>query len=125
MPEEHARTGLDDSLDRNRQQHLLVEESRVLLTGLLRAELSDELRIAVAEGIQAAMTDEAAQRFVRSVLSEAQQMATAKTGEVVGGAVWALMKRGALFMFLGSIVYAIGGWGALASLAKFFASGDR
>lgn len=115
-----ARDALRASVHTNQQQQALTEESRLLLADMLE----NRMRIAVAEGIAESMTDENAARFCRAVLSEAQKMASEKTGQMVGGAVMALVKRGLLFVFLGSIVYAIGGWSALAGLAKFLA-GDK
>lgn len=97
----------------------ITEESRRLLSDMLE----DRMRIAVAEGISAAMTDANAQKFVRAMLLEAQTLATEKTGEMVGGAVIALLKRTALFLVLGSIVYAVGGWTSLAALIKFLKGG--
>jgi hypothetical protein len=106
----------------NESQQAITDESRVLLIGFLRNEMRDELRIAVAEGVSGAMTDANAQKFVRSMWAEAQKMAAEKSVEVAGGAIKALLKRALLFLFLGSLVYAVGGWSALAALAKFLAS---
>ena len=116
---ENLRASMDDSMRKNATQVAMTDESRRLLTSLM----SDEMRLAVAEGIQAAMSEENAQRFVRAVLNEAQRMATAKAGEAAVGVIGVLVKRAVLFLFLGSVVYAIGGWAALASMAKFF--GDK
>jgi hypothetical protein len=110
-----AREALRASLAENQQQHALTEESRNLLADLLE----NRMRAAVAEGIAEALTEDAAQKFVRSVLAEAQRLATAKAGEAAVGVVGALVKRAALFLFLGSVVYMVGGWTALASLGKF------
>jgi hypothetical protein len=110
-----TREALRTSVDANRQQQALTEESRVLLADLLE----NRMRAAVAEGIAEAMTEEAAQKFVRSVLAEAQRLATAKAGEAAVGVVGALFKRALLFLVLGSLVYMVGGWSALASLGKF------
>lgn len=117
--EERARAALGHSVRENRQQMDITEESRRLLSDMLE----DRMRIAVAEGISAAMTDANAQKFVRAMLLEAQTLATEKTGEMVGGAVIALLKRTALFLVLGSIVYAVGGWTSLAALIKFLKGG--
>lgn len=114
---EGLKAAMGASMDRNRHQVAMTDESRQLLTSMLR----DEMRVAVADGIAAAMTDKNAAQFCRAVLGEAQKMATEKTGEVVGSALGALVKKGLMFLFLGSIVYAIGGWSALAKLGSFFA----
>jgi hypothetical protein len=115
--EDQARAGLAESVRKNRQQMEITQESRELLSATLRDEMGD----AFARGLKEAMTSDNARLFVRAMFAEAQSMATEKTGEVVGGAVVALLKRGALFLFLGGIVYAVGGWGALAGLIKWLA----
>lgn len=119
-----ARDALRESVETNRAQQALTDESRVLLTALIREEMRNEMRLAVTEGIAAAMTEEAAEAFWRTGLSVLQRQATQHTGQIVGGAVLALLKRGALFLLLGGIVYAIGGWSALAGLGKFLL-GDK
>lgn len=105
------------SVDDNRQQVTMTDESRRLLVDLV----DSRMRAAVADGIAEAMTAENARTFVHVVLAEAQAMAMVKTGEVMGNAIWALIKRGLMFLFLGSIVYSIGGWALLAKVGKFFA----
>lgn len=110
-----ARAGLAKSMVDNRDQMAITDESRRLLADMLR----DEMRIAVAEGVSAAMTDENAARFVRAVIAETQKMATLKAGEMAGSAIKALLGRTLLFVFVGSIVYAWGGWAALAAMGKW------
>lgn len=122
MSENQARESLRRSVDENKSQQALVQESRELLTSLIRNEMRDDLRIAVAEGVQAAMTDANAQRFVRSMLAEAQRMAAEKSVEVAGGVFKALVMRALTFLFLGLIVYSLGGWSALAAFGKFLAA---
>lgn len=63
MPAEATRENLRQSVADNREQQALVDESRQLLTDLIRNELASELRLAVAEGVQAAMTREAMREF--------------------------------------------------------------
>lgn len=106
---------MTESVGRNRTQVALTEESRVLLTAMLRDEMADSF----SRGLKDAMTSDNARQFVRTMLAEAQEMATERTGRIVGNAVLALARRALLFIFLGSIVYALGGWSALASLMKF------
>lgn len=113
-----ARAGLAGSVDENRQQVALTEESRKMLQSVLR----DDMGNAFEAGLTKAMSSENARLFVRAMLTEAQKMAAEKSVEVAGGALKALIGKALLFLFLGSIVYAFGGWSALAALAKFLAS---
>lgn len=124
MPAEATRENLRQSVADNRDQQALVQESRELLTDLMRNEMHDGMRMAVAEGIQAALTEDNARKFVQAVLAEFQAAATMKTGQIAGGLLKAFIGRVFLFVMLGSIVYAVGGWNALAALAKYLASGD-
>lgn len=110
-----ARDALRGSVDTNRQQQALTEESRVLLAAMLR----DEMRLAVAEGISAAMTDEAAEKFWNTGLAVLQRQAKTAAGGFVLGGLGALFRRVGLFVLLGGIVYWIGGWSALATFGKF------
>jgi len=116
---DNAREALRRSVEENRHQVEISDETRLLLEDMVEKRM----RSAVADGIATAMTHENARLFMRSLLAEAQQLATEKTGQVVGSAVMALVKRGILFVFLGSIVYALGGWSALAALLKFLKAG--
>lgn len=118
--EDQARAGLAESVDTNRHQVAMTEESRQLLAATLREEMGE----AFERGLKHAMSSDNARQFVRAMLTEAQNMATEKTGQMVGSAVMALAKRALLFIFLGSIVYALGGWSALAALGKFLAAKD-
>lgn len=117
--EKTVREALRGNVQENRQQMDITEESRLMLRDTLRNEMSD----AFAAGLQEAMTSDNAKLFVRAMLTEAQRMATEKSVEVAGGVLKALLGRALLFLFLGSIVYALGGWTALAAMGKFFSKG--
>jgi len=77
----------------------------------------------VTEGIKGAMTEETAQRFWTTGLTTLQRQATQHAGRMVLGGLSGLLRRGAVFVLLGGLVYALGGWGALAKLAKVLFSG--
>jgi len=47
-----------------------------------------------------------------------QRQATDHAGRFVLGGSWGLVRNAGMFLTLGGIVYAIGGWSALAGLAK-------
>jgi len=113
--EDQARAGLASSVEQIRQQVTLTEESRLLLQAGLRQDVRD----AFAEGLKEAMTSENARLFMRSMLAEAQKMAAEKSVEVAGGLLKAAAMKALTFLFLGGIVYSLGGWGALASFVKW------
>lgn len=119
---DHARESLRKSVADNREQMDLTDESRVLLERLLGDQLEDRMRVAVAEGIAGAMSDDNARRFVQAVLSEMQKAATLKAGEITGNVLKAAVGKLLMFIVMGLIVYSWGGWGALATMGKFFAS---
>ena len=78
---------------------------------------------AVSEGIKGAMTEDTAQRFWSAGLTTLQKQATQHAGRMVLGGISGLLRKGAVFVLLGGLVYALGGWGALAKLAKVLFSG--
>lgn len=79
--EDAARAALGGSARESRQQMAMTDESRVLLADLIE----DRMRIAVADGIQAAMTDEAARRFTLAMLETIQEQAAQRAGLLVLG----------------------------------------
>lgn len=83
-----ARAGMGKSVGENAHQMAITQESRELLAALLR----DEMRVAVAEGIAAALTDENAARFWRAGMQVLQEQAAKQAGIwVLGGlkrALW-------------------------------------
>lgn len=103
---DELRGALGQSVDTNRAQVALTEESRLLLQAMLR----DEMSIAVAEGIAAAMTDEAAERFWNKGIEVLQRQAQAKAGRFLLDGTLAAMKR---LLWVGVFVvvaYSMGGW---------------
>ena len=69
-----------------------------------------------ASGIKAAVTDEVALKFWMSGIRALQEHAAEHTGRWLLGGVWAVVQKLMLFMLLGGVVYAIGGWSALAKV---------
>lgn len=87
-----------------------------------------ELRVAAAvqAGIKGALTEENAAAFWAAGISVFQKQATQHAGRFVLGGLWGLARKCSLFMLLGGVVYAIGGWAALAALFKsLFTSGGH
>lgn len=76
------------------------------------------IKEAVREGIQESVTLELAEQFWGAGLGMLQKQATEHAGRFVIGGLMGLVKKLALFLLLGSMIYAIGGWSALANLFK-------
>ncbi len=91
-------------------------DTDVTLTPDTIALLEERISHAVAAGIQSAMTEDAARQFWGAGFRELQEEAQAHTGRFVLGGLAGLMKKLGTFMVLGGMVYAIGGWTALAKL---------
>lgn len=114
--EDHARAALKASSAINQGQQVLTEESRVLLTSFIRTELRDELRMAVADGITAAMTDSAAERFWSKGLEVLQRQAKQKAGGFLLEGLTTAAKKALWIALLVGIAYSIGGWTLLKAV---------
>lgn len=101
--EEAARRGLGKSVDDNRMQMAMTDESRVLLAGMLR----EEMRVAVAKGIESALTSEAMWTKVFVVL---QKQATERTGRFVLGGLTIVVRKAMWVGAFALIAYSVGGW---------------
>lgn len=101
--EEAARAGMERSVHDNREQVAMTDESRVLLADLIEERMS----IAVAEGIQAVLTNE---DFWAKVLAVLQKQAADRTGRfLLGGLTKAIKNLGWLVLFV-LVAYSVGGW---------------
>lgn len=99
-----------------------VEEVRLREETL--AHLKEVMRDAVKDGVRELVTPEAMEKFWASGFQMLQKQATQQAGRVVLGGLVGLARKAGLFLLLGGIVYAVGGWSALATLAKaLFSSG--
>lgn len=95
-----------------------AEATQVSLTESALQEISERVSTAVREGIKGAMTEETAAAFWAAGLAVLQKQATQHAGRFVLGGLWGMARKASLFFMLGGIVYAMGGWAALAALAK-------
>ena len=95
-----------------------AEATQVSLTESALQEISERGSTAVREGIKGAMTEETAAAFWAAGLAVLQKQATQHAGRFVLGGLWGMARKASLFFMLGGIVYAMGGWAALAALAK-------
>lgn len=108
----------DDKNDRRATEVRLTDETIQYL--------EDRIASAVGTGIKSAMTEDTAAAFWAAGLSVLQRQATNHAGRFVLGGLWGLARKASLFLMLGGIVYALGGWSALAALAKaIFSSGGN
>lgn len=82
------------SMEANRHQVDLTHESRVLLASMLR----EEMRTAVAEGIQDALTHDAARQFTLAMLETMQEQAAQRAGLLVLGGLRKLLGIAALVL---------------------------
>lgn len=86
--------------------------------------LDTRIEVAVQSGVRSAMTEDTAKLFWSAGLSVLQDQASTHAGRFVLGGLWGLVRKLSMFLLLGGIVYAIGGWAALLKLWHvIFASG--
>lgn len=116
VAETEAAAALRASMGINQAQQHLTDESRVLLASLLR----DEMRTAVAEGLEDVLTNEAVWAKVFVAL---QKQASERTGRwVLGGLVQVLKKAAWIGVFV-LMAYSIGGWTLLKAVWAAFTKG--
>lgn len=71
---------------------------------------------ATAQALHDALNEDTALRFWVAGIKALQEHAAEHTGRWILGGVWSIVQRLMLFVLLGGIVYAIGGWTALAKV---------
>lgn len=108
--EKAARDALRDSVERNREEVRLATETIELLRS--------EMRQAVIDGIDKAMTEDRARVFWAVGLEMLQQQARIGAGRFVLDGLWAVLKRGFWLAIFIAAVYALGGWSLVASIWK-------
>lgn len=90
-------------------------------------EISPELSAAIKREVKEAMnewtreslfTKEHLEIFWATAFDVLQEKAQEHTGKFVFSSLGGLLNKVALFLLIGGLVYAAGGWTALASLAK-------
>lgn len=92
--------------------------AEVRLTDETIEYLESRIASAVGSGIKNAMTEDTAAAFWLAGLTVLQKHATQHAGRFVLGGLWGLLRKLSLFFTLGGIVYALGGWSALAAFFK-------
>lgn len=97
--------------------------AEVRLTDETIAYLEQRIAAAVGTGLKSAVTEETAAAFWAAGLSVLQKQATQHAGRFVLGGLLGVVRKLGLFLTLGGIVYALGGWSALAALFKVLFQG--
>lgn len=91
--------------------------AEVRLTDETLAYMEKLMEKAVQSGLSKAMTEENAEAFWAAGFKVLQEQAAQHTGRFVLGGLAGLARKVMVFLFLGWVVYMIGGW---ALLAKFW-----
>lgn len=95
--------------------------TEVRLTPEMNEFLERKMTAAVRAGIAEAVNEEMAERFWIVGLQVLQRRTSEHAGRFVVGGLIGVLRKLAMFLALGGMVYAIGGWQALAGLAKLLA----
>lgn len=93
-------------------------QDEVRLTNETLLHLETRIAAAVRTGISEAMNEDNAEKFWTAGAKVFRKQATENTGKFVIGGLMGILRKFGLFLVLGGIVYAFGGWGALATLFK-------
>ena len=103
-----------------------AEATQVSLTESALQEISERVSTAVRDGINAGINEETAAAFWAAGLAVFQKQATAHAGRFVLGGILGLARKALVFLALGGLFYAVGGWAGLALLFKaLFDGGGR
>lgn len=98
--------------------HSTSEPTQVALTEGALQQISERVSAAVKDGINAGINEETAAAFWAAGLAVFQKQATDHAGRFVLGGALVLVRKAVLFLLLGGLFYAIGGWAGLALLFK-------
>lgn len=83
--------------------------------------LEQRMTAAVRAGITEAINEETAERFWAAGIQVLQRRTSEHAGRFVVGGIIGVIRKLGTFLLLGGLVYAVGGWQALAGLAKLLA----
>lgn len=105
-----------------RREAAVVRLSEVDMDDLV-AKIAESNAAAISDALSKTMSEETALRFWMAGIRALQEHAAEHTGRWLLGGVWAIAQKLMLFMLLGGVVYAIGGWSALAKVWDAFFGG--
>lgn len=94
------------------------QPASVVLAPEAMQQIRAHVASAVRDGIKGAMTEETAEAFWMAGLAVFQKQAANHAGRFVLGGLGALLRKLLVFLALGGIFYAVGGWAGLALLFK-------
>ena len=98
----------------------------VRLTDATIEYLEEKMAKAVRDGIREGISDGTAEAFWAAGFKVLQKQAADHTGRFVLGGLWGLVRRISVFLALGGVIYALGGWSALATFGKaIFSTGGH
>lgn len=80
--------------------------------------LNEQIKDAVRSGIKDAVDEGAVRAFWATGLTVLQEQAAEHAGRFVLGGLWGILRKMSMFLVLGVVVYAVGGWQALVGLFK-------
>lgn len=100
----------------------LQEETLLHIKMLMKEAVKDGLSEFIKELTTDEAVEKAAQKFWGSGLKVIQTQAQQQAGKVILGGLWGLGKRAIVFLFLGMLMYSVGGWTLLTSFTKMFTS---
>lgn len=102
------------------QQEKPIAEVR--LTNETIEYLEQKMAKAVKDGLQSVLNEQTAEAFWAAGFNVLQRNATQHAGRFVIGGLWGITRKLSTFVLLGGIVYALGGWNALAGFFKLLFS---
>lgn len=93
-------------------------QHEVRLSGDTLAHIQQQMEAAVTKAMANIINEQTAEAFWRAGFNVLQKQAATHTGRFVLGGLWGFARKLALFVAVGSIIYATGGWAALSALGK-------
>jgi len=102
------------------------EQREVGLSDTTMGEIGEVVASAVKQAITESMNTENAKVFWVAGIEVLQQQASEHAGKFVLGGLMGLVRKTLFFLIAGGMIYALGGWSALAAFFKaIFGSGSN
>jgi hypothetical protein len=91
----------------------------------LRQQIAEAVALGIKEAIKEALKEDSVQQFWFVGFSTLQKHASQKAGNFVLGSLWGLAKKGIMIAFIMSMIYSVGGFGALIGAVKSIFGGPK